>query len=109
MRVLGGLLLLPALPFFVAPHDLAASPPGALAAVLYLALISSIVAYGAWYWALAKGDIGATGSIQFAQPLIGLLLATTALASITFCARLATAMPERSPHAPPSDAEASEK
>lgn len=76
---LGGLLLLPALPFFVAPQDIAVGFPGPLAAVLYLALISSIVAYGAWNWALAKSDIGATGSIQFAQPVVGLLLAIAVL------------------------------
>ncbi len=76
---LAGLLLLPALPFFVAPQDIVGSFPGPFAAVLYLALISSIVAYGAWYWALAKGDIGATASIQFAQPVIGLLLAIAVL------------------------------
>ena len=72
---LASALLLPALPFFLSGSDLRMFQPDAWAAVFYLAVVSSIVAYGAWYWALAKGDIATMGTIQFAQPLAGLGLA----------------------------------
>lgn len=48
-------------------------------ALLYLSVLSSIVGYAAWYWALAQGNIGQIGMIQFTQPLISLLLAVLIL------------------------------
>ncbi len=76
--VLGSLVLLPALPFVFESGDLAA---GALTwgAVLYMALLSSILAYAAWYWALSQGGIGRVGLAQFAQPLVGVVLAVVLL------------------------------
>jgi drug/metabolite transporter (DMT)-like permease len=47
--------------------------------VLYLALLSSIVGYAAWYWALGQGGIGRTGLTQFVQPLVGVVLAVALL------------------------------
>jgi drug/metabolite transporter (DMT)-like permease len=77
--VLGSLVLLPVLPFVLAPAEMAGAGAGAWASVLYLALASSIVAYAAWYWALGRGGIGRTGLAQFAQPLIGVALAVALL------------------------------
>lgn len=57
-----------------------------------LAVLSSIVGYAAWYWALVQGNIGRTGMIRFAQPLIGLLLAVLILGgSLTWPLLLAAA------------------
>lgn len=72
----GGLLLLPLLPFASWP---AAASPIAWGSVLYLAGLSSILAYAAWYWALGQGEIARTGVIQFAQPVIGVVLAVIIL------------------------------
>lgn len=48
-------------------------------AVLYLASITTIVGYIGWYWALAKGGIARIATIQFFQPLSGLVLAALLL------------------------------
>ena len=45
----------------------------------YLALVSSLLGYALWYWALAKGGIARIGSFQFLQPLISLALAAVIL------------------------------
>ena len=44
-----------------------------------MALASSILAYAAWYWALGQGGIGRIGLAQFAQPLVGVILAVALL------------------------------
>ncbi len=49
--------------------------PAAWASVLILAVLTSIVGYVAWYWALGKGGISRIASVQFTQPLFGLVLA----------------------------------
>ena len=77
--LLGGLVLLPLLPFALAPAELGRAGAVAWASLLYLAGVSSILAYAAWYWALGQGDIARTGLIQFFQPVIGLLLAVVLL------------------------------
>jgi drug/metabolite transporter (DMT)-like permease len=73
--VLGSAVLLPVLPFALAPDHLAAAGALAWGSVLYMALVSSILAYAAWYWALGQGGIGRIGLAQFAQPLVGVILA----------------------------------
>ena len=74
--LLGGIVLLPLLPFLTWPSQ---ASPVAWASVLYLAGLSSILAYAAWYWALGQGEIARTGVIQFAQPVIGVVLAVVVL------------------------------
>ena len=57
-------------------------PPGdpeAWAAVLFLAIVTSIVGYIGWYWSLAHGGIGRIAPLQFLQPLSGLVLAAIVL------------------------------
>ncbi len=76
---LGGLVLLPVLPFAVGPAELVQAGAGVWLSLLYLAGGSSILAYAAWYWALGQGDIRRTGMIQFAQPVISLILAAAVL------------------------------
>jgi drug/metabolite transporter (DMT)-like permease len=47
----------------------------AWASLGFLAWFTSIVGYIGWYWALARGGIARMGTIQFLQPLSGLVLA----------------------------------
>jgi drug/metabolite transporter (DMT)-like permease len=56
----------------------AASWP-AWSAVLFLAVVTSIVGYIGWYWALAAGGIQRIATIQFFQPISGLVLAVILL------------------------------
>jgi drug/metabolite transporter (DMT)-like permease len=48
-------------------------------AVLYLAGITTILGYIGWYWALARGGIARIATIQFFQPVSGLVLAALLL------------------------------
>ena len=90
--VLGSIAVLPVLPFVLSPDHLAGGGATAWTSVLYLALASSIVAYAAWYWALGRGGIGRTGLAQFAQPLVGLVLAVALLGeALTWAMVLAAA------------------
>jgi drug/metabolite transporter (DMT)-like permease len=77
--VLGALVLAPlALTILVVdgpPRAGAAS----WAAVLFLAVVTSIVGYVGWYWALARGGIARIAPLQFLQPLSGLALAALVL------------------------------
>lgn len=49
------------------------------AAVLFLAVMVSIVGYVGWYWALARGGITRMAPLMFLQPISGLLLAALVL------------------------------
>lgn len=44
-------------------------------ATVYLAIFSSLLAYVAWYWALAAGGVARISLLQFVQPVITLMLA----------------------------------
>ena len=48
-------------------------------AVLFLAAVTSIAGYVGWYWALARGGIQRIATLQFLQPLSGLVLAALVL------------------------------
>jgi drug/metabolite transporter (DMT)-like permease len=48
-------------------------------AVVFLAVVTSIVGYVGWYWALAHGGITRIAPLQFLQPLSGLALAAIVL------------------------------
>lgn len=47
--------------------------------LVFLAVVTSIVGYIGWYWALARGGIVRIGTLQFLQPLSGLALAALVL------------------------------
>jgi drug/metabolite transporter (DMT)-like permease len=47
--------------------------------IVFLALVTSIVGYVGWYWALARGGIARISTIQFLQPFSGLPLAALVL------------------------------
>ncbi len=71
----GGLLVTPALAFLGGGVDWAAIGVDVWLAVGYLALLSSILGYATWYWALARGGFARVGAAQFAQPVVSLALA----------------------------------
>ena len=51
----------------------------AWAAVVVLAVVTSIVGYVGWYWALDRGGIQRIATLQFLQPLSGFALAAVVL------------------------------
>ena len=69
------LILLPGLPVANGGWSVPAASPIAWAAVAFLAWVTSILGYIGWYWALGHGGIARMGTIQFLQPLSGLVLA----------------------------------
>ena len=73
--VLFAVLLAPVTPFALADVELSAVPVMAWGAVVYLAVMITIVGYVMWYWALGKGGIERIGLIQFLQPVSGVILA----------------------------------
>ncbi|MGF1609689.1 MAG: DMT family transporter [Kiloniellales bacterium] len=91
--LLGGLALLPLAMLLPLPALLAQASVGLWSALLYLSLLSTVIAYAAWYWALGQGGVGRTGLLQFAQPLVGLVLAALLLGeALTWPLLLAAAM-----------------
>jgi drug/metabolite transporter (DMT)-like permease len=64
---------------FLPWRDLAAAPASAWIALLYLSALSSLLAYAAWFWALAQGDgardLARTALLQYTQPLLALGIA----------------------------------
>lgn len=80
---LATLAVAPALPIAGGPSEqgawllglLPAASPLAWGAVAFIAWVTSILGYMGWYWALARGGIARIGTIQFLQPLSGLVLA----------------------------------
>ncbi len=56
-----------------------AAGAAAWGSTLWLALVTSIVGYVGWYWALARGGIARVGTLQFFQPISGLALAIVVL------------------------------
>lgn len=76
--VFAGLLLLPGLAL-VDLSNLLEAGRDAWLGIGYLALVSSLLGYALWYWALAKGGIARVGSFQFLQPMISLVLAAIIL------------------------------
>jgi len=76
--VTSSLMILPLLPFALA-DGLPDASTLAWGAVLFLALVTSILGYIGWYWALGAGGIARIATMQFLQPLSGLVLAFFAL------------------------------
>lgn len=76
---LSSVILIPLLIWSVAVQGLPQAGPVAWASVLVLAVMTSIAGYIAWYWALAHGGIARVASVQFTQPLFGLVLAAMVL------------------------------
>ncbi len=73
------ILLLPLMAWSLARTGIPHAGAAAWASLLVLALLTSVLGYIAWYWALAKGGISRIASIQFTQPLFGIALAAVVL------------------------------
>lgn len=73
------IVLLPAMAWVLLRTGIPHAGPAAWGSVLVLALLTSVLGYIAWYWALAKGGISRIASIQFTQPLFGIALAALVL------------------------------
>lgn len=72
-------VLLPLMAWQFARTGVPHAGPAAWGSILVLALLTSVLGYIAWYWALAKGGISRIASIQFTQPLFGIALAAIVL------------------------------
>lgn len=75
----GGIMLLPLLAVRLDATGWDAVTVIGWGATAYLALFASVLAYVCWYWALARGGTARVGSIQFAQPVVALVVAVTAM------------------------------
>lgn len=73
--VLGAGLMLPVVGGLSLRLDWSGAGAAAWGATLYLAIFSSLLAYVAWYWALAAGGIARISLLQFIQPAVTLILA----------------------------------
>ena len=79
---LGGVVLLPVLAVrFDATRWPAVTAVG-WSATAYLALFVTILAYVAWYWALARGGTARVGSVQFAQPVVAVVAAVMVMGEV---------------------------
>jgi drug/metabolite transporter (DMT)-like permease len=73
------LLLLPLLGWFLVQRGVPQAGEAAWASVAVLAVVTSVLGYVAWYWALGHGGISRVASVQFTQPLFGIALAALVL------------------------------
>lgn len=76
---LSAVALLPLLAWTLVRDGLPHAGAAAWASVLTLAVLTSIMGYIVWYWALAHGGISRIAGVQFSQPLFGLALAAVVL------------------------------
>ncbi len=72
---LTALLLLPLAPVLIPDASVLAVSTRAWTALLYQALAVTIGGYVLWYWALGRGGIARLGTMQFLQPVSGVILA----------------------------------
>lgn len=79
---LASVALLPLLGWSLATQGPPSAGPIAWGSVLVLAVLTSVVGYIAWYWALAHGGIARIASVQFTQPLFGIALAALVLGEV---------------------------
>ena len=79
---LAALVQLPLLPLVWRGTEWPAVTPVAWSGLVFTALFSSVAAYGAWYWALARGGVRRVSLVQFAQPLVSLALAVALFSEV---------------------------
>lgn len=77
--VLGSVLLGPLVVGLFALDGIPDAGAASWAAVLFLALVTSILGYFGWYWALDRGGIQRIATFQFLQPVSGFVLAALVL------------------------------
>lgn len=74
---LGLLVALPALPWLIHPAQLAAAPASAWMGALYLGLLTSVVSYFLWYYALRRLEASKVAIFANLQPVATALMART--------------------------------
>ncbi len=77
--VLGSLAVAPLLAVTIARDGMPAAGAKAWGAVVCLAVLTSVVGYVGWYWALDRGGIARISTLQFLQPISGFALAAVVL------------------------------
>ena len=77
--LLGAAALAPVALVLLVRDGVPAAGAAAWGAVLFLAVVTSILGYLGWYWALARGGIERIAPLQFLQPVSGLALAALIL------------------------------
>ena len=91
--VLGAVVLTPLGLALLAADGWPQADATAWGAVLFLAVVTSIVGYIGWYWALDRGGIQRIATLQFLQPLSGFALAAVVLGdSVTLPIALGSAL-----------------
>jgi drug/metabolite transporter (DMT)-like permease len=73
------MVLLPLLGWLLAQAGVPQAGTAAWGSVVVLAVVTSVLGYVAWYWALGHGGISRVASVQFTQPLFGIALAALVL------------------------------
>jgi drug/metabolite transporter (DMT)-like permease len=87
---LSAIVVAPALAGLTAANGWPEAGGAAWGSIVFLAVVTSIVGYVGWYWALARGGISRIAVVQFLQPFSGLVLAAVVLGE-RFTAALAAA------------------
>jgi len=77
--LLGTFVLAPLLVALLARDGVPDADATAWGAVLFLAVVTSILGYLGWYWALDRGGIARIATLQFLQPVSGFVLAALVL------------------------------
>lgn len=73
--IAGALWLLPVAPWALRPEFILGSSVGVKASILYLALLTSVVSYLLWYWALGRTDASKVAVFSNLQPVATALAA----------------------------------
>lgn len=77
--VVATLLLVPLMPLYLEPARTFAASPAALGSIVYLALLTSVVAYLIWYYALSKVPASRVAIFSNLQPAMSALAAWAVL------------------------------
>ena len=77
--LLGTIVVAPLTIGLIASDGIPEASPKAWSAVLFLAVVTSILGYMGWYWALDRGGIARVATLQFLQPVSGFVLAALVL------------------------------
>ncbi len=77
--LVGAALLAPLTGVLVVTDGIPEAGANAWLALLWMAILTSIVGYVGWYWALTRGGIQRIAPVQFLQPFSGLALAALLL------------------------------
>lgn len=73
--LIGAVVLVPVFAGTIAVDGMPSGDLESWGAILWMAVLTSILGYIGWYWALARGGIQRIATIQFLQPFSGLVVA----------------------------------